>query len=85
MTDALADYERRRNEEVSAMYEQNTRLAMLEPPPPEMVGLLEALRDDPAEAGRFLGTVAGTVPLRDFFSPDNVGRIINASSLRRAA
>jgi flavin-dependent dehydrogenase len=82
---ALADYERRRNEEVSAMYEQNTRLAMLEPPPAEMVGLLEALRDDPAEAGRFLGTVAGTVPVQDFFSPDNVGRIINASSLRRAA
>src|SRR6185436_12483308 len=44
MDDALADYEHKRNNEVLAMFEHNTQLAMLEPPPPEMVALLNALR-----------------------------------------
>ncbi len=85
MEDALADYEYNRNDEVHAMFEHNCQLAMLEPPPPEMVTLLNALRGNPVEIGRFLGTVAGTVSLTEFFSPENVGRIIERSALRRAA
>jgi hypothetical protein len=30
--------------------------------------LFEAMRADPALAGRFLGVFAGTVPVRDFFA-----------------
>ena len=82
---ALADYERRRNEEVLPMFEHTCRLARLEPPPPEMIGLLEALRDNPGEAGRFLGTVAGTVPIQEFFSPENIGRIVGGAALKPAA
>src|SRR5829696_4407080 len=85
MTEALADYERRRNEEVLPMFEHTTRLARLAPPPPEMVTLLEALRGDRAEAGRFLGTVTGTVSIPEFFSAENVGRILAASALAPAA
>jgi hypothetical protein len=29
--------------------------------------LFAALRDDPEQTSRFLGTVAGTVPITDFF------------------
>jgi flavin-dependent dehydrogenase len=83
--DALADYERRRNEEVLPMFEHTTRLARLAPPPPEMAALLEALRGNRAETGRFLGTVTGTVSMPEFFSPENVGRIIEASALKSAA
>jgi hypothetical protein len=81
----LADYERRRNEEVLPMFEHTVQLARLAPPPPEMISLLEALRGNPTETGRFLGTVTGTVAIPEFFSPDNVGRIVEASALRPAA
>ena len=85
MGEALAGYERRRNEEVMPMFEHTTQLARLAPPPQEMINLLEALRDDRREAGRFLGTVTGTVPIQEFFSPENVGRIVMASALMHAA
>src|SRR5919205_484417 len=78
MAEALAEYERRRNEEVAAMFEHTTRLARLAPPPPELATLLEALRGNPEETGRFLGTVTGTVSIPEFFSPENVGRIVGA-------
>ena len=85
MEDALADYEHRRNNEVMAMFEHNTQLAMLEPPPPEMVALLNALRGNSFEIDRFLGTVAGTVALKEFFSPENIGRIMERAALKPAA
>lgn len=85
MAETLADYERRRNEEVLPMFEHTVQLARLAPPPPGMVSLLEALRGNPTETGRFLGTVTGTVSIPEFFSPENVGRIVEASALRPAA
>jgi 2-polyprenyl-6-methoxyphenol hydroxylase-like FAD-dependent oxidoreductase len=85
MEEALADYERRRNEEVAQMFEHTCRLARLEPPAPELSRLLEALRGDEDETGRFLGTVTGVVPVQEFFSPENVRRIIGGSALRPAA
>jgi len=85
MEEALADYEHRRNNEVLPMFEHNTQLAMLEPPPPEMVALLNALRGNRNEIDRFLGTVAGTVPLQEFFSPQNLERIMERAALKPAA
>lgn len=85
MTDALAVYEQKRNREVMAMFEHTCQLARLAPPTPEMIELLEALRGDREESGRFLGTVTGTVPVQEFFSPENVSRIVKASALRPAA
>jgi len=58
---------------------------MLEPPPPEMVALLNALRGNSFEIDRFLGTVAGTVALKEFFSPENIGRIMERAALKPAA
>ena len=85
MEDALADYEHKRNNEVLAMFEHNTQLARLEPPPPEMVALLNALRGNSFETDRFLGTVAGTVSLTEFFSPENIGCIMERAALKPAA
>ena len=67
------------------MFEHTCQLAKLEAPPAEMQKLLAALRGNQREIDRFLGTVAGTVPIQDFFSAENIGRIINASALRPAA
>jgi flavin-dependent dehydrogenase len=65
--EALADYERRRNEAALPMYEFTYAQSSLEPAPPPLQGLLAALADDPAGADRFFGVFAGTVPVADFF------------------
>ena len=52
-------------------------LATLDPPPPEMQALYAALIHNPAETDRLVGTFAGTVPIPEFFSPENVGRIMS--------
>jgi flavin-dependent dehydrogenase len=72
---ALADYERRRNEATAETYETTVQFAHLEPPPPEMEPLFAALRNNPHETGRFFGTVTGTVPASEFFAPENIARI----------
>lgn len=85
MEAALCDYERRRNEEVMHMFEHTCRLATLAPPAPEMIELFDALRGNQTETGRFLGTVTGTVLVQEFFSQENLARIIKASVLVPAA
>jgi flavin-dependent dehydrogenase len=76
MLEALADYERQRNERVRPIYELTQQFAALEPPPPEMQALLGALRHDAESLSRFFGTIAGTVPAPEFFAPDNLARIV---------
>ncbi|HEX9697001.1 MAG TPA: NAD(P)/FAD-dependent oxidoreductase [Actinomycetota bacterium] len=77
-TEALAAYEQHRDAAVMPMYELTADMARLEPPPAEMQALMAAIRGDEAEAGRFLGAVAGTVPIPEYFAPDNIARIIGA-------
>ena len=40
-----------------------------------MQQLIAALGHDPEQADRFIGTVAGTVPISEFFAPENLARI----------
>jgi len=56
------------------------QLAGLEPPPPEMQELFGALRHDQEQTNRFFGTIAGTVPLAEFFAPDNLALIVGAQA-----
>jgi hypothetical protein len=39
------------------------------------------LRGNQAETNRFFGTLAGTVPIPEFFAPAHIGRILSDSSL----
>ena len=80
LAEALADYERQRNAHVLPMYEFTCQLASFEPPPPHMLQLFRALYGNQAETNRFLGTIAGTVPIPEFFSPENIGRILAGGS-----
>jgi hypothetical protein len=64
---------------VRPIYGLTQQFASLQPPPPEMQQLLAALVHDQAQANRFFGTIAGTVPIPEFFSPENVGRIMGAA------
>jgi flavin-dependent dehydrogenase len=85
MTKALSDYERKRNQEVMPMFEHTCQLAKLEAPPAEMLSLINALRGNQTETDRFLGTITGTVSIPEFFSPENINRVIDASALKPAA
>ena len=75
----LAAHESARNERVRPMYEFTTHLAALEPPPPEMQALFGALRSNQDATNAFLSAITGAIPLSDFMSNDNIGRIISAA------
>ena len=76
--EALADYERRRNEAAMPVHELTCLSASPGPRRPWMRRLLAALRRNQAETDRFIGTIAGTVPTAEFFAPENVRRIVAA-------
>lgn len=78
--DALADYERQRNEAAMPMYEMTCGIASFEPPPPEMQQLFAALPRNQEAADRYVGAAwAGTVPIPEFFSPENMQQIMAAA------
>src|SRR6187397_3650573 len=79
LEDRLAAHESARNERVRPMYEFTTELAALEPPPPEMRALFSALRGNQDATNAFLSAITGAIPLPDFMSNENVGRIMAAA------
>ncbi len=74
---ALAGYEQTRNQTELPYFDLTTQLAALAPPPPEIQQLLEALRDNPKQRSRFFGMLAHTVPVPEFFSPENMQEIFS--------
>ncbi len=80
LAEALAGYQQRRDEASTAMYELTCQRAALEPPTPQMSHLIAALRDNQDDTDRFMGVIAGTVPVPEFFAPDNIQRITGAAS-----
>jgi flavin-dependent dehydrogenase len=82
---AMAHYEQRRNEASLPSYELTCQFAMLEPPPPEMQHLFAALRSNQADTDRFMGTLAGTTPIPEFFAPQNLGRIMATAATALSA
>jgi flavin-dependent dehydrogenase len=79
LEEALAEYERQRNEAAMPIYELTCQFATLEPPAPEMQQLFGALLGNQEETDRFFGTIEGTVPIPEFFSPENVQRIMRGA------
>jgi flavin-dependent dehydrogenase len=73
---ALADYERRRDEATQQDYQQNVRLARLDPIPPDLVRLRQALRDRPTDATRYFLARYGRIPHDSFFDPQNLEPIL---------
>jgi hypothetical protein len=69
---------------VRPLYELTSQFAALQPPDPEMQHLLTALRGNQEQIDRFLGTVVGTVPIPEFFAPENLGRIIGGAQAAAA-
>lgn len=85
MEQALAEYEQARNQASMPYYELTCQLATLAPPPAELQEVLRALTTNPEQATRFFGVLAHTVPVQDFFSPQNLQSIVAAGRQRAAA
>jgi 2-polyprenyl-6-methoxyphenol hydroxylase-like FAD-dependent oxidoreductase len=79
LDDALAGYEQQRNEATAAIYEMTWGMAQLAPPTAEQQHLFAALRDNPEATNRFIGLLAGSVRIEEFFAPENIGQIIGAA------
>jgi len=78
--DALAAYQSARDAQVTAMYAMTFDFAQVDrPPPPEMQQLLGAVSRSQPAMDDFVSTQAGTLPIPEFFNPENVGRIVSAS------
>ena len=84
LADALAGYERKRNEAAMPLYERTLRAASYSPHTPGAYELRRALRQNQKDADRFFGVVAGTVSRDEFFARDNIQRILNADQGREA-
>jgi 2-polyprenyl-6-methoxyphenol hydroxylase-like FAD-dependent oxidoreductase len=74
---AFAEHESSRNERVRPMYEFTLDFAALEPPPPHMQQLFGALQGNQDATNAFFSAITGAISLRDFMSPENLGRIMN--------
>jgi flavin-dependent dehydrogenase len=76
LDEALAGYERRRNEVAFPLYELTGQFASLEKNSPEQEQFYRALSRNPAETSRFLGVIEGIVPMHEFFDLANIARIV---------
>jgi 2-polyprenyl-6-methoxyphenol hydroxylase-like FAD-dependent oxidoreductase len=76
--DAMSEYQRTRDAQVTAMYDLTCQWATLEPPPPEMQQLLAATAGNQAAMDDFMRMNAGTISPSAFFAPENVSAILAA-------
>lgn len=76
---AMADYQSARDQAVMPMYELTAELASLEPPPPELEKLLQAVHGNQAAMDEFARVNAAVMSPADFFAEDNVARIFAAA------
>jgi hypothetical protein len=58
------------------MYELTCEFAKIEPPPPELQQLLGAVATSQESMDDFVSVMAGTLPVPEFFAPENAERII---------
>jgi 2-polyprenyl-6-methoxyphenol hydroxylase-like FAD-dependent oxidoreductase len=74
---AMGEYQTSRDRHVLPMYEFTCELATLEPPPPELQRLLGAVHGNQDAVDGFARVVAGVTSPAEFFSEENVGRIMS--------
>ena len=74
--DAMAGYQRERDEDVLPMYEFTCQLASFAPPPPEMKQLFGAIAGNQKAMDAFAQMNAGTLSPARFFAPDHLGALL---------
>ena len=78
--DAMADYQRDRDEHALPGYELTCELATLDPPPPDTQRLFHAVSANSETMDEFVSMMTGTLPVPEFFDPANVDRIFGAAA-----
>jgi flavin-dependent dehydrogenase len=73
---AMGHYQATRDQQVLPMYELTTQLATLEPPPPDLQRLLGAAHGNQEAMDGFARVIAGVTSPAEYFSEENVGRIL---------
>ncbi|MCA1700619.1 MAG: hypothetical protein LC790_17635, partial [Actinobacteria bacterium] len=76
---AMSQYQFIRDEHALPMYEYTTQLATLEPPPPELQQILRAVHGTPQAMDGFARVNAGVTSPAEFFSDENIVRILTAT------
>ena len=79
---AMADYQAIRDRQVLPMYELTCQLATLQPPPPELQRLLAAAHGNQEAMDAFARVMAGVTSPTEFFSEQNMGRILALAGTR---
>lgn len=74
--EAMTAWQDERDTRVSPMYEFTSQLATLEPPPPEMVQLFQAIQSSQPDQDDFVSVVSGALSPADFFAQANLARIL---------
>jgi len=82
---AMGGYQSTRDAQVLPMYELTCELATLEPPPPELQQLLGAVHGNQEAMDGFARVIAGVTSPAEFFSEENVGRIMSQANPAAAA
>jgi flavin-dependent dehydrogenase len=81
LSEELLGYQRARDTAAMPMYEHTAQLAdVAAPPPAEVQALIGALAGNAEQTSRFLGIIAGSVPVPEFFDPANLDAIFAASA-----
>ena len=73
---AMGTYQATRDAQVLPMYEFTCQLATLESPPPELQQLLGAVHGNQEAMDEFARVMAGVLSPAEFFSEENVGRVL---------
>jgi 2-polyprenyl-6-methoxyphenol hydroxylase-like FAD-dependent oxidoreductase len=79
---AMGDYQRHRDTQAMPMYEFTCQFASFSPPTAEMLQLFAAIHGNARAMDDFAGVFGGVVSPADFFSQENVGRIMAAAGER---
>ena len=74
--DAMGAYQATRDAQVLPMYELTTQLATLQPPPPELAQLLEAIQGHQQPMDEFAQVMGGVLSPAEFFSKEHVDRML---------
>jgi hypothetical protein len=77
---ALSEYQSTRDAQSVPMYEFTCELATLEPPSPELQQLLAAMPGNQSAMDGFVRVNAGVLSPAEFFSVENVGRMLAGPS-----
>jgi flavin-dependent dehydrogenase len=85
LQEALAAYEQQRNEAAQPLFESACQAATFGPLPPDLLALRAALRGNQADTDRFFGALFQLVSPAEFFTPENIGRIMAAAQHQMAA